>query len=62
MLEIAKFFRQMALFGCLAMGEGVITVGGFNVLTNKPYDDVFSFQNAAWRSIGKLLTVVIFVL
>jgi len=48
----------MALFGCLAIGdEKVITIGGFNVITNRPYDDIFAFENSSWRSVGKLLTV-----
>ncbi|CBY37536.1 unnamed protein product [Oikopleura dioica] len=49
--------KQMALFGCLTIGdEKVITIGGFNVITNKPYDDIFAFENSSWRSAGKLLT------
>ena len=47
----------MALFGCLAIGEKVITIGGFNVITNRPYDDIYAFENSSWRGAGKLLTV-----
>ena len=51
----------MALFGCLEIGEKVFTIGGFNVITNKPYDDIFAFDDSSWRGAGKLLTVIFII-